>query len=77
VAGSIPGKKIHVIDQKTEEMSWTVPTEEACGWRSRPTLTDHPAIFRQISNINGFQTVDFAHKIVGRLRCRKRRPAKK
>ena len=28
VAGSIPGKKITVIDQKTEEIVWTLPTEE-------------------------------------------------
>src|SRR5258707_7162273 len=28
VAGSIPGKKIHVIDQKTEEISWMVPTDD-------------------------------------------------
>ena len=28
VAGSIPGKKVHVIDQKTEEVVWTVPTTD-------------------------------------------------
>src|SRR5712664_4511178 len=28
VAGSIPGRKISVIDQKTEEILWTVPTRE-------------------------------------------------
>src|SRR6195256_823609 len=28
LAGSIPGKKINVIDQKTEEIVWTVPTRE-------------------------------------------------
>src|SRR3982074_3775261 len=28
VAGSIPGRKINVIDQKTEEIVWTTPTEE-------------------------------------------------
>src|SRR5713101_3131683 len=28
VAGSIPGRKINVIDQKTEEVVWTVPTSE-------------------------------------------------
>ena len=28
VAGSIPGKKINVIDQKTEEIVWTMPTDE-------------------------------------------------
>src|SRR5258707_1883162 len=28
VAGSIPGRKVTVIDQKTEEVLWSVPTED-------------------------------------------------
>src|SRR6266566_3566227 len=28
VAGSIPGKKVQVIDQKTEEIVWSVPTDD-------------------------------------------------
>jgi len=70
VAGSIPGKKIHVIDQKTEEMSWTVPTEEGVRPMAFETNPDGSTrrIFVQISNINGFQMVDFAtHKIVDKI----------
>jgi YVTN family beta-propeller protein len=70
VAGSIPGKKIHVIDQKTEELSWTVPTEEGVRPMAFETNPDGSTrrIFVQISNINGFQTVDFAtHKIVDKI----------
>ena len=70
VAGSIPGKKIHVIDRKTEEMSWTVPTEEGVRPMAFETNADGSTrrIFVQISNINGFQAVDFAtHKIVEKI----------
>ena len=70
VAGSIPGKKVIVIDQKTEEIVWTVPTDDGV----RPMAFDTNAegstkrIFVQISNFNGFLTIDFAtHKVVDRI----------
>ncbi len=56
VAGSIPGRKITVIDQKTEEILWTVPTRE----RVRPIAFEtnpHGStkrIFVQLSGFNGF-----------------------
>src|SRR2546423_5323884 len=51
VAGSIPGRKVIVIDQKTEEVLWTVPTRDGV----RPMAFDANAdgstkrIFLQIS----------------------------
>jgi YVTN family beta-propeller protein len=67
VAGSIPGKKVIVIDQKTEEVVWSVPTADGV----RPMMFDTNAdgstkrIFVQLSNFNGFITIDFAtHAIV-------------
>jgi len=70
VAGSIPGKKIHVIDQKTEEMAWTVPTDDGVRPMAFDTNADGSTkrIFVQLSNFNGFLTVDFAtHKIVDKI----------
>jgi YVTN family beta-propeller protein len=70
VAGSIPGKKIHVIDQKTEEVSWTVPTADGVRPMAFDTNADGSTkrIFVQLSNFNGFLTVDFAtHKIVDKI----------
>jgi YVTN family beta-propeller protein len=70
VAGSIPGKKIHVIDQKTEEVSWTVPTDDGVRPMAFDTNADGSTkrIFVQLSNFNGFLTVDFAtHKIVHKI----------
>jgi len=70
VAGSIPGKKIHVIDQKTEEMAWTVPTDDGVRPMAFDTNPDGSTkrIFVQLSNYNGFLTVDFAtHKIVDKI----------
>ena len=70
VAGSIPGKKINVIDQKTEEIVWTVPTADGVRPMAFDTNADGSTkrIFVQISNFNGFQTVDFAtHKIVDKV----------
>src|SRR5436309_13398501 len=58
VAGSIPGRKVIVIDQKTEEVLWTVPTRDGV----RPMAFDANAdgstkrIFLQISGFNGFTT---------------------
>jgi YVTN family beta-propeller protein len=66
VAGSIPGRRITVIDQQTEEVVWTLPTEEGV----RPMAFEANAdgstrrIFVQLSNFNGFITVDFAKRQV-------------
>ena len=71
VAGSIPGRKISVIDQKTEEVLWTVPTRDGV----RPIAFEVNAdgstkrMFAQLSNFNGFVGVDFAtHQIVDEVR---------
>src|SRR5216684_7624471 len=69
VAGSIPGRKITVIDQKTEEVLWSVPTEDGVRPMAFETNTDGSTkrIFAQLSNFNGFVTLDFAtHQIVER-----------
>jgi YVTN family beta-propeller protein len=71
VAGSIPGKKISVIDQKTEEIVWTVPTTEGVRPMAFDTNPDGSTkrIFVQLSGFNGFITVDFAtHKIVDTIK---------
>ena len=70
VAGSIPGRKINVIDQKTEEILWTLPTEEGVRPMAFETNADGSTrrIFVQLSNFNGFVTVDFAtHKVVDKI----------
>ena len=71
IAGSIIGKKINVIDQKTEEIAWTLATEEGV----RPMAFEASAdgstkrIFAQLSNFNGFIVVDFAtHQIVDKIK---------
>ncbi len=67
VAGSIPGKKINVIDQKTEEIVWTMPTDDGVRPMAFDTNADGSTkrIFVELSNFNGFITVDFAtHKVV-------------
>jgi YVTN family beta-propeller protein len=67
VAGSIPGKKINVIDQKTEEIVWTMPTADGVRPMAFETNPDGSTkrIFVQLSNFNGFLTVNFAtHKVV-------------
>ncbi|HMD34714.1 MAG TPA: hypothetical protein VKH42_07095 [Vicinamibacterales bacterium] len=70
VAGSIPGRKITVIDQKTEEVVWTLPTDDGV----RPigfekNLDGSTArLFVQLSNFNGFIVVDFAtRQIVNKI----------
>jgi YVTN family beta-propeller protein len=72
VAGSIPGRKINVIDQKTEEIVWTVPTSEGVRPMAFDTNPDGSTkrIFVQLSGFNGFITVDFAtHKIVDTIKA--------
>jgi YVTN family beta-propeller protein len=70
VAGSIVGKKINVIDQKTEEIVWTLPTEEGVRPMAFETNPDGSTkrIFVELSNFNGFVTVDFAaRKVVDKI----------
>jgi YVTN family beta-propeller protein len=71
VAGSIPGRKITVIDQKTEEVLWTVPTEDGVRPMNFDTNPDGSTrrIFAQLSNFNGFITVDFTtHHVVDKIK---------
>jgi YVTN family beta-propeller protein len=70
VAGSIPGRKINVIDQKTEEIVWTMPTDEGVRPMAFDTNPDGSTkrIFVELSNFNGFITVDFAtHKVLEKI----------
>ena len=70
VAGSIIGKKINVIDQKTEEIVWTLVTEEGVRPMAFETNPDGSTkrIFVELSNFNGFITVDFAtRKVVDKI----------
>jgi len=70
VAGSIPGRKINVIDQKTEEIVWTLPTDEGVRPMAFDTNPDGSTkrIFVELSNFNGFITVDFAtRKVVDKV----------
>jgi YVTN family beta-propeller protein len=70
VAGSIPGKKINVIDQKTEEIVWMLPTEEGVRPMAFDTNPDGSTkrIFVELSNFNGFITVDFkTHQVADKI----------
>jgi YVTN family beta-propeller protein len=70
VAGSIVGKKVNVIDQKTEEIVWTLPMEEGVRPMAFETNPDGSTkrIFVELSNFNGFVTVDFAtRKVVDKI----------
>jgi YVTN family beta-propeller protein len=70
VAGSIIGKKVNVIDQKTEEIVWTLPMEEGVRPMAFETSPDGSTkrIFVELSNFNGFVTVDFAtRKVVDKI----------
>src|SRR3954464_5039680 len=71
VAGSIPGRKVIVIDQKTEEVLWSVPTEDGVRPMAFEANADGPTkrIFAQLSNFNGFITIDFAtRQIVDKIK---------
>jgi YVTN family beta-propeller protein len=71
VAGSIPGKKVIVIDQKTEEIVWSVPTADGVRPMAFDTNPDGSTkrIFVQLSGFNGFITIDFAtHKIIDTIK---------
>jgi YVTN family beta-propeller protein len=67
VAGSIPGKKVTVIDQKTDEILWTVPTRDGVRPMAFETNADGSTkrIFLQLSGFNGFTTIDFATRQLG------------
>jgi YVTN family beta-propeller protein len=70
VAGSIPGKKVIVIDQKTEEVLWSVPTADGVRPIGFEKNTDGSTkrLFVQLSNFNGFITIDFAtHQVVDKV----------
>jgi YVTN family beta-propeller protein len=71
VCGSVAGKLLTVIDQKTEEPVWEVPFEAGV----RPIAFEKKAdgstgrLFVQLSDFNGFAIVDFdQHKEVGRVK---------
>ncbi len=71
VGGSIPGRKITVIDQKTEEIVWTLPTRDGVRPMAFETAADGSTrrLFAQLSNFNGFIVVDFAsHAIVNEIK---------
>src|SRR5919204_2465938 len=67
VAGSIPGRKVTVIDPKTEEIVWTVPTRDGVRPMAFDTNPDGSTkrIFVQLSGFNGFTTIDFATHQLG------------
>ena len=70
VAGSIPGRKVIVIDQKTEEVVWSVPTDDGVRPMAFDTNADGSTkrIFVQLSGVNGFITIDFAtHKVTDKI----------
>jgi len=71
VAGSIIGKKLHVIDQATEEIVWSLPTEDGVRPIAFEVNPDRSTkrMFVQLSNFNGFVIVDFAKRqVVDRVR---------
>jgi YVTN family beta-propeller protein len=79
VAGSIAGRLMTVIDQKTDEQLWTLFTEGV-----RPLTFETNAdgstkrIFVQLSDFHGFAIVDFAlRKEVGRIALPNDVPAEK
>jgi len=71
VAGSIQSKTITVIDQKTEEVAWTLTLDQGIRPMTFSTNPDGSTkwIFAQISGFNGFAVVDFAtHKEINRIK---------
>jgi len=71
VAGSIAGKNLTVIDQKTEEPLWTLYFENGVRPIAFETNPDGSTrrLFVQISNFHGFFLVDFDKRMeVGRVR---------
>jgi YVTN family beta-propeller protein len=71
VAGSIIGRKITVIDQATEEIAWTLATDEGVRPMAFDVNPDRSTsrIFVQLSGFNGFAVVDFARRqVVDRIK---------
>jgi YVTN family beta-propeller protein len=64
VAGSIIGKKISIIDAKSEEIAWTIPMEAGVRPMCFETNPDGSTkrIFVQLSDFHGFVTVDWTSK---------------
>ena len=62
VSGSIPSKVISVIDQKTEEVAWSLTLDKGIRPMAFATNPDGSTkwIFVQLSGFNGFAVVDFA-----------------
>jgi YVTN family beta-propeller protein len=66
VAGSVAGKMITVIDEKTQTVAWELPVENGV----RPMAFDKAAdgstahIYAQLSNLHGFIVVDFKTHLV-------------
>jgi YVTN family beta-propeller protein len=71
IAGSIPGRKITVIDQKSEEVLWTVATEDGVrpiAFEKNPDGSTR-RMFAQLSNFNGFIVIDFlTHQVVDKIK---------
>jgi YVTN family beta-propeller protein len=61
VAGSIGGKMITVIDEKTLNIAWELPTENGVRPITFETAADGSTsrMFAQLSNLHGFIVVDF------------------
>jgi YVTN family beta-propeller protein len=71
VAGSIVGRKISVIDQKSEEIVWTIPMEAGVRPICFETNPDGSTkrMFVQLSDFHGFVTVDWNSKqVVDRIK---------
>ena len=70
VSGSIAGKTITVIDQKTEVPAWVLEMDLGIRPMAFATNPDGSTkwIFAQLSGFNGFAVVDFAtHKEINRI----------
>jgi len=70
VAGSIPGKTITVISQKTEEPVWMITMGAGIRPMAFSTNPDGSTkwMFVQLSDFNGFAVIDFAtHKEINRI----------
>jgi len=71
VSGSIQGKTITVIDQKTEVPAWVLEMELGIRPMAFATNPDGSTkwIFVQLSGLNGFAVIDFAtHKEINRIK---------
>jgi YVTN family beta-propeller protein len=79
VAGSIAGKTMTVIDQKTEETAWVMEFDLGVRPMTFETNADGSTkrVFVQLSDLNGFAVVDFAtRKEISRIENPKLGPGK-